>query len=122
MRLFQVIVLVIGFALTSSAWAHVGLNNSNPANGAMLNEAPSKLELTFSGPARLIQLTLKDKAENEIALTLPSRRQSATEFSIPLPELAASEYTVSWMIMGEDTHKMQGEFTFMVHSAPMKHH
>ncbi|WP_241971888.1 copper resistance protein CopC [Aliidiomarina taiwanensis] len=52
---------------------------------------------------RLIQLSLKDKAQNETALTLPSRRQSATEFSIPLPELAASEYTVNWMVMGEDT-------------------
>lgn len=117
MKLLQATVLFIGFALTSSAWAHVGLNNSNPANGAMLNEAPSTLELTFSGPARLIQLSLKDQAQNEIALTLPSRRQSATQFSIPLPELAASEYTVSWMIMGEDTHKMQGDFKFMVHSA-----
>lgn len=122
MKLLQAIVLFIGFALSSSAWAHVGLSSSTPANGAMLNEAPSKLALTFSAPARLIQLSLKSKAENEIALTLPSRRQSATEFSIPLPELAASEYTVSWMIMGEDTHKMQGEFTFMVHGVHMKHH
>lgn len=116
MRLLNTVLLLTGFVLGSSAWAHASLSSSTPANGAVLNASPSTLELTFSAPVRLVRVTLQDHTKKDIALTVPSGIKSEAQYSIPLPELTFSHYTVSWVVMGEDGHKMSGLFKFMLHN------
>jgi hypothetical protein len=36
------------------------------------------------------------------------------EFSIMMPVLTADRYAVEWVVMGSDTHRVEGEFTFTV--------
>ncbi|PKG58053.1 copper resistance CopC family protein, partial [Shewanella sp. GutDb-MelDb] len=115
MKLVNTILLATSLIISSSVWAHVGLSSSIPAKGAMLNETPSALELSFSGTVRLIKLTLKDSKNNDFKLSIPTSEQSQDQYSLALPTLAESTYTVSWMIMGKDGHKMKGEFEFMIH-------
>jgi len=117
MKLVNTILLATALIMSSSVWAHVGLSSSIPAKGAMLNETPSALELSFSGAVRLVKLTLKDSKNNDFKLTIPTSEQSQAQYSLALPTLAESTYTVSWMIMGKDGHKMKGEFQFMIHGS-----
>lgn len=117
MKFVSTVLLITGLILSGSALAHVGLSNSTPAKGAMLATPPSVLELTFSAPVRLVKLSLHDSNNKEIALTLPTSTQSQAQYSLGLPVLAASRYTVSWVIMGDDSHKMKGQFEFMVHAS-----
>lgn len=117
MKLINTVLLITGLTLSGSILAHVGLSNSTPAKGAMLMAPPSKLELAFSAPIRLVKLSLKDASNQEIALMLPSSTQSQAQYSLDLPVLAASSYTVSWVAMGDDGHKMKGQFEFMVHGS-----
>jgi hypothetical protein len=52
-----------------------------------------------------------------VPLSVPKHAQSQANFAIALPALKPAKYTVSWMIMGDDGHKMKGEFGFMLHGA-----
>lgn len=117
MKLVSTFILGISLTLSSSVWAHVGLSSSNPVKGAMLNESPSKLELTYSAPVRLVKVSLQNAQNKSIALTLPGIVKPQSHYSFALPVLAASSYTVSWMTMGKDGHKMKGKFNFMVHGS-----
>lgn len=116
MKHFYRFLLLISIAFSSAAWAHAGLNSSVPAQGAMLNESPNTLELVFSAPVRLMKISLQDKANNTIALPKPSNNNSSAEYVLSLPKLAPSHYTVHWIAMGEDGHRMQGKFDFMLHA------
>jgi copper resistance protein C len=104
-------------ALFSStmASAHVGLSTSVPMNGAMLEQPPEVLELKFSAPVRLVRLTMKDERNQAVALSMPEGKESQSQFSLVLPELAPAAYTVGWVVLGNDGHKMQGQFNFILH-------
>lgn|SRR5699024_2066294 len=116
MKHFYRFLLLISIAFSSAAWAHTELNSSVPAQGAMLNASPKALELVFSAPVRLMKVSLQDKANNTITLASPSNNNSSAEYALSLPNLAPSHYTVHWIAMGEDGHRMQGTFDFMLHA------
>jgi copper resistance protein C len=117
MKLFNSVLVAAGLMLASPASAHVGLSSTAPTNGAMINKAPSTLELNFSAPVRLVKLTIQDENQLKVPLTIPKLAASQAQFVIALPALKPANYTVSWMIMGDDGHKMKGEFGFMLHDA-----
>jgi methionine-rich copper-binding protein CopC len=119
MKLFNRVLVVISLFLSGSAFAHVGVSSSMPANGAMLSQAPTTLQLTFTAPVRLVKLTMQDEKKQSIPLTLPSSATSQAAFSFALPALNATNYTVNWMIMGDDGHKMKGNMSFMLHDSGM---
>ncbi|UJF20877.1 copper resistance CopC family protein [Shewanella sp. OMA3-2] len=119
MKLFNNVLVVASLLLSASAFAHVGLGSSMPANGAMLSQAPTTLELTFTAPVRLVKLTMQDDKQQSVPLTLPASTSSQAAFSFALPSLSAANYTVNWMIMGDDGHKMKGNFSFMLHDSGM---
>ncbi|SQH76494.1 putative copper resistance (CopC-like) protein [Shewanella benthica] len=115
MKLIKTIVISAAMIFSSAALAHSGLVKSSPAKNEMLQGSPQTLALTFSSPVRLVKLTLKDGTGNDIKFGFKPNMQSSKQFSLDLPQLAPSSYSVSWMIMGEDAHKMKGKFGFMVH-------
>ncbi|AZG36289.1 copper resistance CopC family protein [Shewanella psychromarinicola] len=122
MKLFNSALVATGLFLSGSALAHVGLSDSMPANGSMVSQAPTTLQLTFTAPVRLVKLTMQDEKQQSIPLTLPSSATSQEAFSFSLPALNAANYTVNWMIMSDDGHKMKGNMSFMLHNAGMNTH
>ena len=42
---------------------------------------------------------------------------ASTFFNYDLPTLSPGNYTAQWMLLGEDGHKMDGSFDFMVHGS-----
>ncbi|MPY24175.1 copper resistance CopC family protein [Shewanella sp. YLB-07] len=120
MKLIKTIAISATMIFSSAAFAHSGLIESSPAKNEMLQGSPQALVLTFSSPVRLVKLTLKDGAGDDIKFGFKPNMQSSKKFSLDLPQLSPSSYSVNWMIMGEDAHKMKGKFGFMVHEVMAK--
>jgi methionine-rich copper-binding protein CopC len=97
--------------------AHNSLQSSEPAADATVDVAPETLMLTFSDPAWPNEITVTDKAGNDVVADMPEALVSATVFSIPLkPDMVDGEYTVNWSVEGDDTHIITGEFSFTLDS------
>jgi len=108
----QILILSLGFFATS-VLAHTQLSSSVPAEQAVVAAAPEELVLMFSTDVRITALTLTDAADASYELgALPTSAQR--EFEIPVPTLAAGEYTVAWRAVGADTHVVSGEIHFSV--------
>jgi methionine-rich copper-binding protein CopC len=82
----------------------------------MLMESLEEIELHFASEVNLIKLELVDRANGEsVSLGFKPTTAAATDFSQPLPALKIGTYQVNWAAMGADGHKMEGDFSFMMH-------
>lgn len=95
-------------------WAHTSLQTSAPADGQTVAQA-KQLSLTFGAPMRLMSVKLTDAAGNNIELNFKRSTTAQAQFDITVNQpLPASSYLVHWIGMGEDGHKMDGSFSFVV--------
>lgn len=103
----------------SAAHAHDELISSNPADGATLVEAPSELELTYSGEIMDVD------GANQVRVTSPTG-QNVTDGAVDIEgttvtqNLSATEegqYTVAWRVVSSDGHPIEGTFTYTVGEA-----
>lgn len=117
--------LVLTLAATA-VFAHAHLQKAVPADGGVVNAAPSNVVLTFSEPARLTACWLQkgEAAKQKISglATTPAK-----EISVPIPSLDAGSYVLSWRVVGDDGHIMPGQIHFTIAPAgtpapqPAKH-
>lgn len=84
-----------------------------PADGAM-GAAPEAFNVTFEHPMRLTALVVTPSRGDPIAVAIPAS-EPATTASVPLPRLAAGNYTFAWTATGADNHTMTGRVRYMVH-------
>lgn len=96
------------------AQSHTGLVDSVPANGASEKRSPPAIELVFGAEVRLVNMKLTDGEGQPVELTTSRILTPARRFRIPMPALAADNYTVDWVVMGGDSHKMTGRIIFTV--------
>tara|TARA_R110001583_G_scaffold11285_2_gene51360 strand:+ start:34809 stop:35162 length:354 start_codon:yes stop_codon:yes gene_type:complete len=115
MKFFNIAVATLGLALTFSASAHISLKQSTPIEQAMLMKSPEKLALTFSGKVRLVKLSISDKNNQDVNFDFKPSSTPSKNFNWPLPSLDQGNYTVKWMVLGGDGHKMSGKYSFMLH-------
>ena len=105
--------LLMTFATT--ALAHTHLQGSVPADKSRV-AAPAAIELNFSEAARVTALTLQKGSEEPVALKgLPAK--AAAQVSVPVTQLSAGDYVVTWRVVGDDGHVMSGKFGFTVDPA-----
>ena len=95
-----------------SANAHTGLKESIPAADSTVQTAPSRIELIFTGPVRLIKLDVVGETEPQVSFRRSSQPESM--YRIPLAGLASGEYKVEWAAVGADGHTMADSFRFVV--------
>ncbi|WP_334078619.1 copper resistance CopC family protein [Microbulbifer sp. M83] len=108
-------LLALGTLLFSTAlFAHTGLQGSSPADGDELSQPPVELKLQFSGKVRLMRVSLEKTDRGEVKLAFMPGAVAERDISLPLPALEAGDYTVSWMAMGGDGHKMTGNLSFKI--------
>jgi methionine-rich copper-binding protein CopC len=115
MTFFNITAAVLGLALSFSASAHISLKQSSPENSAMLMQSPEQLTLTFSGEVRLAKVVINDTDNQAVNFNFKPSTKAASNFSWPLPNLEKGNYTVRWIALGGDGHKMSGTFDFMLH-------
>jgi methionine-rich copper-binding protein CopC len=106
-------VIVTGFLLCGTAFGHVMLESSVPANHAVLNTAPKSIELTFSHPTKLVMLKLH-KGKDVIPVTVETSGATAKSFLIALPALTPGNYEAMWSTLSPDGHPMKGVISFTI--------
>ena len=108
-------VIVVGGAGTASA--HALLASSDPANGAVLPNAPTSVRMTFTeGPdPRLSTVLVLDAGGTKLAVGPPTLQPPRT-LSVSMPaDMPDGVYTVSWRVVStEDGHVTAGAFAFGV--------
>jgi methionine-rich copper-binding protein CopC len=92
--------------------AHVKVESSKPADKSH-GKAPAAIELGFSEPAYLAELTLQRDKEPARPLKIPTT-EAAVVIAVPLPPLAAGSYVVSYRVESDDGHATTGKITFTV--------
>jgi len=101
---------------TSVAFAHVHLKKSTPAEGAVLQSAPSQIVLTFSEPALVTALSIQQAGKAKQSLG-PLPTEAAQTLTVASPGLTAGSYVVTWRAVSPDKHVMSGTLHFRVGSA-----
>lgn len=102
--------------LVATAHAHARLTAADPADGST-GRAPAHIVLSFSEAARITVMTLQRDGEEPRKLTaLPAEK--ATHITVPLPRLLPGTYTLSWRVVGEDSHVVPGTLHFTVLEPP----
>lgn len=102
--------------MSTAALAHTDLVSSVPAENAQLETSPEKLVLTFTEPVRLMQVKMAAENGDQVQLGTPNN-QSVDTHELPVPSLSAGQYTVTWVILGSDGHRMEESFGFAVGTA-----
>lgn len=116
--------LVVTAALISCAFvataaqAHAKLTSTNPPAGAVVAESPKDLRLIFNEGliAKFSGIELKtekgEKIETGAAAADPADNK---QLIVPLPAaLADGVYSIKWHAVSEDTHKLEGAYSFTV--------
>ncbi|MDH2416249.1 copper resistance protein CopC [Nocardioides sp. CER19] len=99
------------------ASAHAVLTDSDPAQGAVLTSAPTRVSLTFdesvTTPAGAVRVFAPDGHR------VDSGRVTADgpRVSVGLESAARGTYLVSWRVVSDDSHPVSGAFTFSVGAA-----
>ncbi len=111
--LLAMVMLLAVLAAPNAAFAHAALIKAEPADGAVLEQAPTQFSLTFSEPVAPLVLTLVRPDGTPVALT--SFRLSDQTVAIDNPQkLGAGTHVLSWRVISEDGHPVGGSVLFSV--------
>jgi copper transport protein len=99
------------------AWAHAALLESDPADGALLTEAPATVELRYSEPVGTslgaVRVLAPDGSRVDTGRV--SLRDDGHTVVAPLqPEMAHGTYTLLWRVVSQDSHPVTGASTFSI--------
>jgi methionine-rich copper-binding protein CopC len=112
-RICRVVPIVAAVVAAQPAAAHSELRGSVPAAGAVLDCAPTQIELQFNEGVLLTALRLHRVGGAEIELPRRTIREAALE-TIKLPRLEPGEFRAEWRIISPDGHDVGGAIPFSV--------
>ena len=111
-KFILVILGVIGFA--STAFSHSKVNTTTPENEAVLQQAPSSIDMTFGSKIRLTKVAFQIEDQDLIEIDLDSYKGFKNSFSFPNVSENSGQYKVEWRGLSIDGHVIQGKFSFTV--------
>jgi methionine-rich copper-binding protein CopC len=111
--------VVASWLLLFSAWplvalAHAHLQHSDPADGAVLKDAPTQFTLQFSEAAQLTALELSRSGAAPPQRIGPLPSAPAAQLQIAAPRLEAGDYELRYRVISADGHIMAGKVHFTV--------
>ncbi len=108
-------------AILGAGWLHTELEESDPAEDAVLAESPSRVTLTYTTDVMLALSTVEVRPALPNATSVPAGKLAYLAddrhdvIVLPLSEpLGGGGYTVSWTTAGPDGHKLSGDIGFRV--------
>ncbi|ALV34741.1 copper resistance protein CopC [Streptomyces sp. CdTB01] len=109
---------VIGVLLAGAgpASAHAALTGSDPAQGVVVDKAPTQVTLNFSENVATSDDSLRvlDPKGKRVDTGKPANI-SGTSYAVQLKSgLPDGTYTVSWQVVSADSHPVAGAFTFSI--------
>jgi methionine-rich copper-binding protein CopC len=115
MRAVWIIGNAVALAVVASAaWAHAFLDEATPRVGSTVSTAPSEVVLRFTQdlePA-FSTVTITDASGQRVDTGKPTF--SSNIIHVPLREIGAGKYRVTWRVLSVDTHTTEGAFNFGV--------
>ncbi|GAA0360118.1 copper resistance CopC family protein [Bacillus horti] len=113
LRKIFVLVSLIFFVSFQVGYAHTYLQDSNPADGDVVQEELSEIVLNFeTSISELSTFTLSQADGVEVELEITHENDTLT--GVATAPLENGEYVVNWDIIGEDGHPIDGDFAFTV--------
>jgi methionine-rich copper-binding protein CopC len=110
----------IGGLRIDQALAHAVVVASSPKDGAVLEQAPAEIELTFNSriESALSRFSLTDEEGREIALPDVGQRQEeqkgANRLVIQMPPLQPGHYALHYKVLATDGHSTLGILRFSI--------
>ncbi|MEU1178745.1 copper resistance protein CopC [Streptomyces sp. NPDC005820] len=120
-RMIVLLFLAVTGALLAGAGpaaAHAALTGSDPAQGVVVDKAPTQVTLTFSETVSLNDdsLHVLDPKGAEVDKGKPSN-VSGTSYAVQLHSgLPDGTYTVTYQVVSADSHPVAGAYTFSIGS------
>jgi copper transport protein len=113
---FIVLALFAATVVQAMPRPHATLLSSEPAAGATLVVAPSRIRLLFSEPIEVAMsgATISDATGRRVALIVAGDPRDVHALLAPLPTLSPGLHTVRWHIVSADGHRVDGGFSFTV--------
>jgi copper transport protein len=116
----SIVMLVLGVVpialLAGPAAAHAELDSSDPAAGAVLDQAPAKVTIVFTEPPDLAfsSVMVLNAGGQEMQSGPAVASDAPRSLAVPLPaDLPDGVYTVSWAVVSSaDGHPSVGSFAF----------
>ena len=104
------------FVGVSPVSAHASLATSDPAAGAVIDEAPPEISLTFTESVDVVPNSIRLIAADGTVVDIGSVNQNlgAGSLTASLPDLADGTYVVAWKAVSADSHPISGTFIFSV--------
>lgn len=102
--------------------AHNSLMSSDPADGAVLEIAPTQLTLLFAKSVPLDTLSIEIIDASGVRADLNGAVHGPngdTQVLAPLPVLAAGPVTLRWRLVGPDGHPITGRVSFTISAQPV---
>ncbi|MEU5275931.1 copper resistance protein CopC [Streptomyces asoensis] len=120
-RMLVLLFLAVTGALLAGAApasAHAALTGSDPAQGVVVDKAPTQISLTFSETVSLNDDSLRvlDPKGTRVDTGKPSE-VSGTTYAVQLHSgLPDGTYTVTYQVVSADSHPVAGAYTFSIGS------
>ncbi|HXS63102.1 MAG TPA: copper resistance protein CopC [Streptosporangiaceae bacterium] len=113
-------LLLTGFGVLAgapAAWAHATLVTTDPADGAIVKQAPTSVSATFDQSVGVSSTSLEVFAPNGSRVDTGGTIHGSKpqEITVKLKTgLGHGTYTVGWHVISADSHPVQGAWTFSV--------
>lgn len=115
MRIAAVLVaLLTVLASTSAAFAHASLLRAEPADGAVVAEAPTVLRFTFNEPVSPLVFRL---IAPDGSVSTPVAVAENSTVTVRPPALQRGTHVLSWRVVSADGHPVGGTIMFSVGAA-----
>ncbi|QDO87503.1 copper resistance protein CopC [Ornithinimicrobium ciconiae] len=104
--------------LAIPASAHDSLSGSSPADGEVLTEVPSALELTYTGDISDlgVQFMVTGPDDRDVVLGTPEVDGNTVTQEL-VEELADGDYEVAWRVTSSDGHPISGTYVFTIEAS-----
>ncbi len=116
-RVFAVASMLLFLTSYTLCWAHAIVIESNPREGAVLKQAPSRVQLRFNVKIEkaLTRITLTKDNKQAIVLPQTDFNQGAPDrLEVPLPPLEPGNYIMRYSVLAADGHATQGVLRFSI--------
>src|SRR4051812_46505070 len=112
--LATIVAVLVVVVPAGTASAHAELEASSPADGSILQKAPTSVSLQFSESVSVRTDGVRVVDANGGRVDRSKAKDSGTRVTVPLGKLAKGSYLASWRVISADGHPVRGAFTFSV--------
>jgi len=109
--------LLVLCAWSTGGWAHAACKRGDPAPGAVINEAPTRISLQCDSALEMAfsQVLVEDANGKQVDKGgLQGDPKDPKHLILPLPPLEPGTYKVIWSVVARDGHRTKGNYQFTI--------